>query len=439
MGKTNWTPESIRNHLNKTESGCTLLSKDFQNLKGKLKFQCKCGNIFERNFYNLINQKSYYCQDCSSKMKSNNMTLTHEEYLNRLKEKNIITILPVDNYISAKKKILHKCSVCGYEWNVSPSNILSGYGCPVCNGGHCVTGKTDLETTHLDIALILKNKDEAKLYSANSNKVLEFICPECGAILKKRPSDIKKRGIRCRICGDGISIPNKFMEQILLSLEINYTPEKIFDWSNNKKYDFYLEDYNTVIEVMGIQHYKDTQIGNRSFEEEQNNDITKRNLAISNGISRYYAIDFRYTDLDYMKNSFIRSDLLKDLNLEFNYIDYVECWKKSFSSKMIQSINMWNHGKSTSEIAGELKISVKTAIDYLNRGDKAGLCKYNGSRKPVLCLTTNELFESVKEAQEKYHSSQIGDCCRHTVDYAGHSNGKKLKWIYYHDYLKLSI
>lgn len=436
--ESKWNVETISEYLKESNSGCILLSTEIKKLKDKLLFRCTCGKEFYRDVYTLIRGNGCYCPDCSKKMQSKNQCLSNDDYLNRLKLKGITTIIPMDNYVSAKKKILHKCNTCGYEWEVSPSNILSGYGCPVCNGGHCVTGKTDIATTHPDIAFLLNNKDDAKLYSINSNKVLEFICPECGNVLKKRPSDIIRRGIRCRICGDGISIPNKFMEQILLSLEIKYTPEKIFDWSNNKKYDFYLDDYNALIEVMGIQHYKDTHMGNRSFEEEQSNDIVKRKLAICNGVSKYYIIDFRYTDLDYMKNSFIKSDLFKDLNLELNCVDYVECWKKSFSSKMVQSINMWNHGMSTSEIADELKISIKTAIDYLNRGAKAGLCKYMGSKKPVFCITTNELFESVKEAQEKYHSSQIGDCCRNTVDYAGSSNGQKLKWIYYHDYLKLN-
>lgn len=36
-------------------------------------------------------------------------------------------------YINAKTPILHKCNVCGCNWNASPDNILRGYGCPECN------------------------------------------------------------------------------------------------------------------------------------------------------------------------------------------------------------------------------------------------------------------------------------------------------------------
>lgn len=36
-------------------------------------------------------------------------------------------------YVSANIPILHKCLIDGYEWSVSPSNLLSGHGCPKCN------------------------------------------------------------------------------------------------------------------------------------------------------------------------------------------------------------------------------------------------------------------------------------------------------------------
>ena len=51
---------------------------------------------------------------------------------------------------------------------------------------------------------------------------------------------------------------------------------------------------------------------------------------------------------------------------------------------------------------------------------------------PVICLTTNEIFKSVKEASNKYniHQSHICHCCKNQRKSAGKHpiTGEKLKW-----------
>ena len=37
----------------------------------------------------------------------------------------------LEPYINNKTKVLHK-HICGYIWNTTPHNILSGYSCPNC-------------------------------------------------------------------------------------------------------------------------------------------------------------------------------------------------------------------------------------------------------------------------------------------------------------------
>ena len=54
---------------------------------------------------------------------------------------------------------------------------------------------------------------------------------------------------------------------------------------------------------------------------------------------------------------------------------------------------------------------------------------------PVICLTTNEIFKSVKEASNKYniHQSHICHCCKNQRKSAGKHplTGAKLKWAYH--------
>ena len=54
--------------------------------------------------------------------------------------------------------------------------------------------------------------------------------------------------------------------------------------------------------------------------------------------------------------------------------------------------------------------------------------------KRIICLTTNEIFNSQKEAGEKYKifSSSISSCCSHKLNYAGKhpETGEKMVWAY---------
>ena len=58
---------------------------------------------------------------------------THKEYIAEVANINP-NIEVVEAYISAKTKILHRCKIDGHEWNVAPTNILTGKGCPICAG-----------------------------------------------------------------------------------------------------------------------------------------------------------------------------------------------------------------------------------------------------------------------------------------------------------------
>ena len=59
------------------------------------------------------------------------------------------------------------------------------------------------------------------------------------------------------------------------------------------------------------------------------------------------------------------------------------------------------------------------------------------NKKKIICLTTNEIFFSVKEAREKYNcDSHISDCLKGRRKYCGKlKDGTKLQWMYYEDYI----
>lgn len=64
------------------------------------------------------------------------------------------------------------------------------------------------------------------------------------------------------------------------------------------------------------------------------------------------------------------------------------------------------------------------------------ISKHNNT-KEVICLTTMKVFKSIKAAQEFYGAGDIGSCCKGRIKTTGKlSDGTRLKWMYYDDYLK---
>ena len=54
------------------------------------------------------------------------------------------------------------------------------------------------------------------------------------------------------------------------------------------------------------------------------------------------------------------------------------------------------------------------------------------NKKTVVCVTTGEIFNSIKEAQEKYNTTHISKCCKGKAKSAGKNpvTGERLKWEY---------
>lgn len=71
------------------------------------------------------------CPQCKTRILSNMFVKHHDQYVEE-----VIVINPdievLEKYINANTPILHRCRIDGYTWQIAPSNILSGQGCPQC-------------------------------------------------------------------------------------------------------------------------------------------------------------------------------------------------------------------------------------------------------------------------------------------------------------------
>mgnify|MGYP002769088071 FL=1 len=84
-----------------------------------------------------------------------------------------------------------------------------------------------------------------------------------------------------------------------------------------------------------------------------------------------------------------------------------------------------------------LSEETKQKISQSKRGKCKGKEVHNA--KQVICLTTNEVFEYINQAQEVYKTKNISNCCKGKRKHSGKlPDGTPLKWMYYEDYLKLN-
>jgi hypothetical protein len=348
---------------------------------------------------------------------------------------------------------LWNCIKCNSEFSMNVSSRTIGKNnCPYC-AGQRVNHTNCLWTTHPEIATLLTNPQRGYEITAGRGEKENFTCGNCGFSDAKIVQNAVK-GFSCPKCSDGISYPEKFMMSLLNQLNIIYKTQHKFEWSNNKKYDFFIEDLNVIIETHGIQHYKNSFVGlgSRSLEEEIENDNYKLELAHLNSIDNYIVIDCRESNLDYIRQSIINSKLNEIFHL-INRVDWNECHSYAIKSLVKEVSTLWTNGMdNVLEISDILKLSRNTVVKYLKQGSLVNWCNYDSkearkrnafivgkrNKKEIVQLTKNGEYITtwngivVASNELKINRVNISKVCEGKNKSSG-----GFRWMYKEDYEKL--
>ena len=228
-----------------------------------------------------------------------------------------------------------------------------------------------------------------------------MICPRCGYIKKEvLIANLTFHGFSCPKCGDGVSYPEKLMSLVLKALGIKYKVQHMFD-GYRYKYDFYLIDYDIIIEVHGGQHYKDCSRSPswKSYEDEHENDLVKYDLAVLNGYEynkNYFVINAKKSNINCIRNSIEQCEFFKQFDL--SNIDWQEIDKQAQTSQKIDICKCWKEQKeinkdlTVTDLAKEFGVSNVTIRNYLTWGDDNGLCEYNAKQERQAQIKRNSIF-----------------------------------------------
>lgn len=283
------------------------------------------------------------------------------------------------------KAYKYKCLTCGFacgecykngkyysEYMITEKNLKHGAGCVICSrNGFVAPQINSIHALAPFMEELLLNKEDALKYSPNSSALLDCKCPDCGKIYTRKCDKIYHYGVPC-ICGDGFSYPEKFIFNMLNQLNINFKPQFYLAKDSLLRYDFYLEEYKIILEVNGIQHYKEKW----HYRDEIENDKKKKEFALLNGIEEenYIVLDCSKSSLEFIKNSVLQSRLNEIF--DFSQVNFIKCSEYASNNLVKEACELWNEGDNVKEIAEKMKLDKHTIISYLKRGNDIGWCMY---------------------------------------------------------------
>lgn len=156
--------------------------------------------------------------------------------------------------------------------------------------------------------MVLNPEDYVDMYTP-----LLFKCSECGEQFTTTPKNyIKRNFTRCENCRNYSKGEEKIAD-ILNKHNIPYERQKKYDDCRDKRklpFDFYVQEYNCLIEFQGKQHYVPIKNwgGQEKLEYIQKHDSIKYNYAISHGIDILI--------INYLDQNNIEQILINKFNLE---------------------------------------------------------------------------------------------------------------------------
>lgn len=260
-------------------------------IKVKFKHICdKCNNHeFEMTPNNF--SRGQRCPKCFGTHKK-----TTEEFKEEVFKKYKSEYIVIGDYKNALTKIEIKHNLCGNSWSIKPTNLLSGFGCPVCYGNIKKTNEEYVE----ELFEVNPNIEALDEYHTNTDK-LRFRCKLDNHIWITT-ADSVLRGHGCPVCNE--SKGEKKIRKYLLENKIKFEWQKSYDDLKGTKngllsYDFYLPKHNLLIEYQGEFHYgvakKQTQ---EEFKIQQEHDKRKRDYAKDNNINLLEISYWEFKNID---------------------------------------------------------------------------------------------------------------------------------------------
>lgn len=188
-------------------------------------------------------------------------------------------------YVNRSTKVTIICLIEGHgEFLQTPGHHLRNHGCHICGG---TTKLKTYEFINNAIKIHGNKYDYSKINYINNKIKIEIVCPIHGAFWQT-PHDHTSDTCGCPLCFE--SKGEKTIKIFLEKNSINFITQKQFEDCKNinpLKFDFYLPEYNLLIEYDGELHYtpfKENERGYKKLKQIQLHDQIKNEYCKNNNI-----------------------------------------------------------------------------------------------------------------------------------------------------------
>jgi very-short-patch-repair endonuclease len=292
----------------------------------KYLFDCKeCNHVIDISLSG-ITTSNHWCSYCTNQKLCNNdecKSCFNKSFASSDKaiywsNKNVKK--PREEFKSSKHKFWFCCNNCKHDIEIELGKITAGGWCSYCASKNLC----DYNNCNFCFDKSFASHEKAKYWSKKNsllprevtkftNKKYYFDCPDCKLEFSSVLSNISGKNQWCPKC------KNKTEKKIIDNLHNIYKRfihQYNVEWCKNIKtnhyfpFDFCIQEYNIIIELDGIQHFK--QVSNwKSPEEVHNRDLYKLKCANNNNHSviRLLQEDVFYDKYDWLSE--IKSNIEK--------------------------------------------------------------------------------------------------------------------------------
>jgi very-short-patch-repair endonuclease len=293
VGKINpYSMENLQIYIKKHGSNTQIIDKQYVNQKHLIHLICgKCGKHYTDTCGHIMTKSHIYCQQCGIQRRANDRRTDAEEVqkiLNKYDMQLLNSNFQTTQHIEVMDKEGYKSS-CANLYNIQQGqgfvrnhkhNLYTAYNIDLYLQKHnFMTRVADLTPRHIEVKY----------------DKIGFICSNCGEVFDSTFDNIKYgHNTLCTKCHKQMSNLEYKVKTYLEECNIKFVTQKRFEQCKYKRalpFDFYLIDYNCVIEVQGEQHYYNHPWFTQNLKERQFYDNIKKDFCIKHNI-KYLALPF---------------------------------------------------------------------------------------------------------------------------------------------------
>lgn len=225
-----------------------ILTTTYKGINTRIQCKCKiCGREWETSANSLVNNNTG-CIVCNSKNSASKHSL---EWVKANVDKSV-TITSTE-YININSKLQCLCNLCGHQWEASSAKLVyQKTKCPLCKKKnislHFVKPSSkafsEVASVHPEIEILSKTYKGA-------HRLLWLRCKKCYTEWEATYSRLVHQGTGCPKCARKQTKGEKYVQELLESLGIEFIMNDRKTLPSGKELDFYVPSFKLAIEING--------------------------------------------------------------------------------------------------------------------------------------------------------------------------------------------